>query len=157
MVHTDRPAGRGRLHQANEGLPSSLESMTVSDLAAAISQRRADAEELGELEASDDPPAYGAPAIVDGLIAALGGGRGPRTGKSGSNGDPQPELPPTAVAVQGVASIAARRMRRGFVHTMPWLGGRARWTCGEKNHSARDCPDKPKAVGDRHSSRRYKV
>ena len=47
MVHNERPAGRGGLHQIGDeaNTPKSVEDMTVSDLLAAISQSRAPAEE----------------------------------------------------------------------------------------------------------------
>ena len=79
MVHNERPAGRGGLHQVDENMPKTLEGMTVSDLVAAINQQRAE-EERPDDEPSE-PHAHGSPDIVNELIAAPGGGRNPRAGK----------------------------------------------------------------------------
>ncbi len=80
LVHNERPAGRGGLHQigGEATAPKSVETMTVSDLLAATSQSRTPEEEEPEEDTNT-------PMGVEELIAAIAGGpkngRNPRTGK----------------------------------------------------------------------------
>ena len=77
MVHTERPAGRGGLHQLEDGATKRPGAMSVSDLLAAITHMRA-TEAEGPGDEPDEPHEHGPPAIVDELIAALGSGRDPQ-------------------------------------------------------------------------------
>ena len=146
MVHNSRPAGRGGLHQVDDGAPPAprpLEEMTVSDLLAAISKARASEDEEPEEDTN-------VPMSAEELIAAIAGGsssgRNPRTGKFVPRKQP---LKPRAGAPAGdrgprkCANCGKAHPERICPHPAVAREDRACWTCGKKNHSSRDCPDKP--------------
>jgi hypothetical protein len=119
--------------------------MTVSDLLAGISQRRAQTEE----ESEDDS---NTPMSIEELLAAVAGGsntgRNPRTGKFVPRRQAQ-KVKPVAGSVadkdrppRKCANCGKTHPERICPHPAIPREERACWTCGKKNHSSRDCPDK---------------
>jgi hypothetical protein len=155
MVHNERPAGRRGLHTVEDGIAKPSGAMSMTGLLAAITQMRAAEVEEPSVGPEDTAEEANAPMTMEELLAAISGGsntgRNPRTGKFVPRRQPKPQSA-AQVAARGprkCANCGKTHVERECPHPAIARDDRLCWTCGKKNHSSRDCPDKPKAVGGR--------